>query len=374
MSADLDAQESMNPDPVTGGGIALGAGRSLGQARSIANWLFVVCFMVFAMVVLGGLTRLTHSGLSMVDWRPITGWLPPLNETEWRAIFELYRETPQYIQLNAGMTVEEFKGIFWLEYIHRVVGRTVGLVYLLPFLFFLFKGWLDRRVVPMLLFFFVLGGLQGVLGWYMVKSGLIDEPDVSQYRLTAHLGLAVVIYAFIFSYALRLRHGFDAVRPMLLMELTGLRRFARVLAYMIFLTILSGGFVAGLDAGFTYNTFPLMDGKLVPDHLYDASPFYMSAFEDILTVQFNHRVLAITTLALVLVFWFLSLMHRLGQQQRVSMHLLLLAALGQVALGIATLLLVVPISLGALHQAGAIVLLSAAIYAIHTIEWGRADR
>lgn len=346
----------------------------INQAKNISNWLLFVCFMVFAMVVLGGLTRLTHSGLSMVDWRPITGWFPPLSDAEWQAVFDLYRQSPQYIQLNAGMTVEGFKGIFWLEYIHRVVGRTVGLVYLLPLLFFWFKGWLDRRISPMLLFFFVLGGLQGVLGWYMVKSGLIDEPDVSQYRLTAHLGLAVLIYAIMFRYALRLRHGFDAVRPMLREDHISFRRFARLFPYLIFLTILSGGFVAGLDAGFTYNTFPLMDGKLIPDRLYDASPLLINAFEDILTVQFNHRVLAIFTCMMVAVFWIVSFRHRLGQAQRLAAHLLFIAAIIQVGLGVATLLLVVPVSLGTLHQAGAVILLSASIYMLHTIEWEHERR
>lgn len=251
------------------------------------------------------------------------------------------------------------------------MGRSIGLVFLLPFLFFMVRGWLDRRIVPSLLFFFLLGGAQGVLGWYMVKSGLSDQPDVSQYRLTAHLGLAVLIYALMFRFALRLRHGFDAVRPMLPSSLNGLRRYARVLPFVIFFTLLSGGFVAGLDAGFTYNTFPLMDGELIPPGLYDETPAILSAFEDILTVQFNHRWLAIGTLVLIIVFWIVSLRHRLESAQRLATHLLLVAAFGQVILGIATLLMVVPVSLGALHQAGAVVLLSAAIYVLHTIEWGR---
>lgn len=350
-------------------GASPGTSRALVQARGVANWLFVLCFMVFVMVVLGGLTRLTHSGLSMVDWRPVTGWLPPMDDAQWMAVFELYKQSPQYNQMNLGMTVDGFKGIFWLEFVHRLMGRVIGLVFALPFLFFMVRGWLDRRIVPMLVFFFFLGGLQGVLGWYMVKSGLVNEPDVSQYRLTAHLGLAVVIYAFMFRFALRLRHGFDSVRPMIAPGLIGLRRYARVLPFVVFVTLLSGGFVAGLDAGFTYNTFPLMDGMLIPGQLYDGSPAIMSAFEDIRTVQFNHRWLAMTTLVVVGVFWALSLRHRLGSAQRLAMHLLLLAVMGQVALGIATLLMVVPVTLGTLHQAGAVVLLSATIYALHTIEW-----
>jgi len=346
------------------------SGRALFQARGVSTWLLVVCFMVFAMVVLGGLTRLTHSGLSMVDWRPITGWLPPLSDAEWLAVFDLYKQSPEYLQVNRGMEVEGFKGIFWLEYIHRLVGRSIGLVFLIPFLFFMIRGWLDRRIIPALVLFFVLGGAQGVLGWYMVKSGLADEPDVSQYRLTAHLGLAILIYGLMFRFALKLRHGFDAVRPMLAPGLIGLRRFARVLPFIVFLTVLSGGFVAGLDAGLTYNTFPLMDGQLIPSQLYDGSPAILSAFEDIRTVQFNHRWLAITTASIIVLFWGVSLSHRLGSAQRLAIHLMLAAALGQVALGIATLILVVPVSLGTLHQAGAVVLLSTTIYVVHTIEWG----
>ena len=356
------------------GGLDHEAGRALRQARGVSNWLFVVCIMVFAMVVLGGLTRLTHSGLSMVNWRPITGWLPPMNDGEWLAVFELYRQSPEYAQVNLGMTVDGFKDIFWLEYVHRLIGRAIGLVFFIPFLFFLFRGWLDRRIIPSLVFFFILGGLQGVLGWYMVKSGLADKPDVSQYRLTAHLGLAVLIYAFMFRFALRLRQGFDAVRPMVIPGLMRLRRFARALPFMVFFTLISGGFVAGLDAGFTYNTFPLMDGVLIPDQIYGGSPAIISAFEDILTVQFNHRWLAIATLLVIFIFWTMSLSHRLGSVQRLAVNLMLLATFGQVGLGIATLLLVVPVSLGALHQAGAVVLLSATIYVLHTIEWSQVSK
>ena len=297
-----------------------------------------------------------------------------MNDGEWLAVFELYRQSPEYAQVNLGMTVDGFKDIFWLEYVHRLIGRAIGLVFFIPFLFFLFRGWLDRRIIPSLVFFFILGGLQGVLGWYMVKSGLADKPDVSQYRLTAHLGLAVLIYAFMFRFALRLRQGFDAVRPMVIPGLMRLRRFARALPFMVFFTLISGGFVAGLDAGFTYNTFPLMDGVLIPDQIYGGSPAIISAFEDILTVQFNHRWLAIATLLVIFIFWTMSLSHRLGSVQRLAVNLMLLATFGQVGLGIATLLLVVPVSLGALHQAGAVVLLSATIYVLHTIEWSQVSK
>lgn len=341
------------------------------HARIISNWLFMVCAMIAGMIVLGGLTRLTNSGLSMVHWHPVTGWLPPLNDAAWAAVFDSYKQSPEYNDVNFGMSVDEFKGIFWLEFIHRLWGRTIGLVFFLPFIVFALRGWIDRRIAPSLVFFFVLGALQGGMGWFMVKSGLVDQPDVSQYRLTAHLGLAVLIYALMVRFALRLRRGFDAVRPMLQDEVASLRKRLVLLSYLVVITILSGGFVAGLDAGFTYNTFPLMDGQLIPELLYDGEPFYISAFEDIMTVQFNHRVLAISTLIIIALLWGMSMAVSLSQNQRWSMIFVVVAAVMQIALGISTLLLVVPVSLATLHQFGAIVLLSTIIYAIYTMEWDR---
>ncbi|MBT4888379.1 MAG: heme A synthase [Rhodospirillales bacterium] len=343
----------------------------MSHARAISAWLFVVCGMILGMIVLGGLTRLTHSGLSMVHWQPVTGWLPPLNDAEWNAVFDAYKGSPEFTKVNYDMTVDGFKGIFWLEFIHRLLGRTVGVAFFLPFLFFMFKGWIDRRIAPSLVFFFVLGALQGGMGWFMVKSGLVDHPDVSQYRLTAHLGLAVFIYAVMLRFAFRLRRGYDAVRPMLYEDVSLLRKRLLFLAVLIFITILSGGFVAGLDAGLTYNTFPFMDGKLIPDQLYDGDPFFISAFEDILTVQFNHRILALSTLLIVVLIWLMSFGVDLSQRQRRGMMSLILASVAQVSLGITTLLLVVPVSVASLHQFGAIILLSAAIYAVYTLEWSR---
>jgi heme a synthase len=342
------------------------------RERVVATWLFAMCAMVFAMVVLGGLTRLTHSGLSMVNWEPVTGWLPPLNAQEWEAAFAGYRQTPEYQQINAGMTVSEFKGIFWLEFVHRLVGRSIGLVFLIPFIFFQVRGWINRRAVPMFCLFFVLGGLQGVLGWYMVKSGLVDQPDVSQYRLAAHLTLAVVIFAAMFRYALRIRQGYEAVRPALSAEIASVRRGILVIALLIFVTLVSGGFVAGLNAGMIYNTFPLMEGSLVPRGIYSGDPIILNAFEDIMTVQFNHRVLAMFTVGCTVVFWLLSMSTNLTQGQRIAYNVVVLAGLGQVGLGISTLLLVVPVGLAALHQAGAVIFLSTVLYALHMLEWDRS--
>ncbi|MBT3989995.1 MAG: heme A synthase [Rhodospirillaceae bacterium] len=332
--------------------------------KIIANWLFVLCGMVFFMVILGGLTRLTHSGLSMVDWRPVTGWLPPLNPGEWQAVFELYKESPEFKKVNFDMTVEDFKSIFWLEFIHRLWGRAMGVVFLLPFIFFLFKGWVTRPLVPKLIFIFILGGLQGVLGWYMVKSGLIDNPDVSQYRLTAHFSAAVVIYGYMFWVALSLMKApFGAVRK----ASNGLVAATVVTTIWIFVTMMSGGFVAGLDAGLTYNTYPLMDGDIVPDGLWAMSPWYLNLFENITTVQFNHRILAHLTVLWVFGIWWLVRKSELPMSTRKTFHALMVMVWLQIALGITTLLMAVPVSFASLHQAGSLVVFTFALWATHSL-------
>ncbi len=332
--------------------------------KIIASWLFVLCGMVFIMVILGGLTRLTHSGLSMVDWRPITGWLPPMNPGEWQAVFELYQESPEFKKVNTDMTVEGFKSIFWLEFIHRLWGRSMGVVFFLPFVIFLLKGWVTRPLIPRLILIFILGGLQGVLGWYMVKSGLIDNPDVSQYRLTAHFSAAVVIYGYMFWVALSLMKPFHGA---VLHAPAGLIRVTVFSAVWIFITMMSGGFVAGLDAGLTYNTFPLMDGKIVPSGLANLSPWYLNMFENITTVQFDHRVLAEMTLVLIIGLWLVARKSDLPWAALQAFHALMIMTLVQIALGITTLLYDVPMSVAALHQAGALLLFTFALWAAHSL-------
>lgn len=335
------------------------------RRRVIAGWLIAVCAMVFVMVVLGGVTRLTHSGLSMVEWRPVTGWLPPLDEATWEDTFAKYREYPEYMELNVGMTLDEFKSIFWLEFLHRLWGRVIGVAFLVPFVFFVVRGWVDRRLMTHLGVIFVLGGLQGVLGWYMVKSGLVDRPDVSQYRLTAHLGAALVVLGYMLWVALGLLfpepHPAAGRRPGTSMGL------ALTIVGLTTITVLSGGFVAGLDAGFAYNTFPLMDGELVPDNLFALSPLLLNFFEDITTVQFFHRLLAETILVLVAVFWFRT--HKAGAppRARLAVDLLALVAVCQVGLGILTLVLMVPVSIAAAHQGAAVVLFSVALWTVHEL-------
>ncbi len=332
------------------------------SSRPIALWLFLCCAMIFAMVVLGGVTRLTHSGLSIVEWKPLLGVLPPLSQAEWEETFRHYQHYPEYKKLNPTMTLDGFKAIFWLEYLHRLWGRLIGLVFLLPFLYFLFRGRIAEALLPKLILMFVLGGLQGALGWYMVMSGLIDRPDVSQYRLTAHLGLAFLIYGYIFWVALGLVHP----RPHY-GDWRGLGRAMKGLAALIFLTILSGGFVAGLDAGFAYNTFPLMNGRWIPEGLFSLEPLLRNLFENIATVQFDHRLLAILSLAATALVWLRSVFMRLPARTRTAFHSLMGAAILQVSLGISTLLLIVPLPLAAAHQAGALLLFTGALWVLHEL-------
>jgi len=334
---------------------------TLRRNRQIAVWLFSVIAMVFVMVILGGVTRLTHSGLSMVDWRPITGWLPPLNESEWMAVFDLYKQSPEYLKVNKGMDLGGFQSIFWLEFLHRLWGRVIGAAFLLPFVFFLVRGRVGKGLAPKLIFMFVLGGLQGLMGWYMVKSGLVDRPDVSQYRLTAHFSLALVIIGYIQWVAMGLLFGDEggkagAVAP-------GLRRFAALLALIAFVTALSGGFVAGTDAGFAYNTFPLMDGAFLPADAYAHPSLAHNLFEDLTTIQFNHRLLAESLFVLVAVFWWQARRQDMPERARTAVNAMAAVVTLQVFLGITTLLLTVPVALGAAHQAGAVIVFMTALWA-----------
>ena len=318
--------------------------------------------MIFAMVVIGGITRLTWSGLSITEWQPVTGIVPPLSAADWQAEFAKYQQTPQYKLLNAGMSLADFKTIFLWEYVHRLWGRLIGFVYALPFLYFLVRGRIPRRLAWPLAGIFALGGCQGALGWYMVESGLADRIEVSQYRLTAHLALALVIYAATLWTALGLlectrrckRHGW-------------LRRGTEGVLGLVGLTIVAGGFVAGLNAGLAYNTFPLMDGRFVPAGYAQLTPFIRNWFENVAAVQFDHRILAMTTVGSVIVLWLAGWRAALPAPARRALHALLAVALLQLLLGISTLLLVVPIPLAAAHQAGAVLLLTAAIVLRHRL-------
>jgi cytochrome c oxidase assembly protein subunit 15 len=337
-----------------------------GWRRPVAAWLFACCGLIFLMVVVGGITRLTLSGLSITEWKPVVGVIPPLSAAEWAAEFAKYRQIPEYEAVHSSMTLAEFKGIFYWEYAHRLLGRLIGVAFAVPLVWFLLRRRLPRRLAPRLVGILLLGFAQGALGWYMVKSGLADRIEVSQYRLVAHLAVALAIYTAILWAALGIARNppwpdFSAVAS------AGWRRAAEVMLVLLALTILAGGFVAGTRAGLTYNTFPLMDGRVVPAGYSQLHPFYLNWFENIAAVQFDHRVLAIATAAAALAMWAAGLRTRLPHRARRALHLLLLAAALQVGLGISTLLLVVPIPLAAAHQAGAMLLLTAAVYFRHTL-------
>ncbi|MGV8995928.1 MAG: COX15/CtaA family protein [Parvibaculaceae bacterium] len=323
--------------------------------RQIALWLFAVSALVFLMVVVGGLTRLTESGLSITEWKPVAGALPPMSDAAWSAAFEGYKQIPQYEFVNKGMTLGEFKNIFWWEWAHRFLGRLIGFAFLLPFLWFLARGRIAKAMTPHLLVMFVLGGAQGALGWWMVKSGLTHRVDVSQYRLAAHLGLATLIYAYMMWVALALWRAAPVieVKP-------SLRKAALWLVPLIFLQMMLGAFVAGLKAGHIYNTWPLIDGAFIPDGLMANEVWWRNLFENMLTTQFDHRMVAYLITGLVVWHW--SAVRASGSVlARQSANWLLLAVLAQVALGIWALLWVVPIPLGAAHQAGALIVFTTAL-------------
>jgi cytochrome c oxidase assembly protein subunit 15 len=328
----------------------------------VALWLYACCALVFAMIVVGGVTRLTHSGLSIVEWQPIVGALPPLSDADWQQTFAKYQLTPEFRQVNPMMTLPEFKGIFWWEYAHRLLGRAIGVVFLLPLV--AFAAW--RKIPPRyggaLAAIFVLGALQGALGWYMVQSGLVDDPRVSQFRLTAHLGLALLIFAAMFWIALSLtfpaRHA--APRP--------LRTSAYALVALVFAMALTGGLVAGLRAGLAYNTFPLMNGSLVPPEILMLAPWWKNFFWNMATVQLDHRLIAWLLAIIVPVLWWnVRAAPLLSSRARIGATLLFALVALQIALGISTLLLAVPVMLAAAHQAGAVLVFAAALNLAHAL-------
>ncbi|MGH8706276.1 MAG: COX15/CtaA family protein [Burkholderiales bacterium] len=330
--------------------------------RAVAAWLLVSAALVLAMVVVGGITRLTRSGLSIVEWQPLIGALPPLSHADWEALFAKYRETPEFRLVNFAMDLEGFKRIFWWEYVHRLLGRVAGLVFLLPFLWFLARRKLDAPLAWKLAGVFALGALQGALGWYMVQSGLVDDPRVSHFRLTAHLGLAFAILAAELWIALGLLNARS--RPA---TAPGLARLAAAIAALVFVMALSGGLVAGLRAGSAYNTFPLMNGHLVPPEILMLEPWWQNFLWNMATVQFVHRAIAWLLILLVSLFWWRALGAPLAPRARIGCHLLLAALAMQVSLGIATLLLAVPVPVAAAHQAGAVLVFAAALWTAHEL-------
>ena len=331
--------------------------------RQIAYWLLFVCVTIFIMLVIGGATRLTHSGLSMMTWDPLMGWIPPLTDAAWLESFTHYKKIPEFFELNPDMDLEGYKGIFMLEYIHRVWGRLIGIFFLLPFLYFLFAGKIQKSLRPQLVIMFALGGLQGLLGWYMVSSGF-DSQHVSQYRLTAHLMAAFAIFAYIFWVALGLLYPRNEAS---LYDVSPLRWLVGGITLLIAITVAAGGFVAGLKAGFAYNTFPLMDGSFVPEGYGMITPFYLNFFENIAAVQFDHRILAELVLLSVVGVWFYARRFELADQARLGFNLMLAMVCVQFILGVTTLLMVVPVSLGVAHQGGAMLLFATALFTLSSL-------
>jgi heme a synthase len=325
--------------------------------RAIRTWLVLVAAMIGLMVLVGGATRLTESGLSIVEWKPVTGALPPLSDAQWEQAFAAYQTIPQYQAQNAGMSLSEFKTIFWWEFSHRLLGRVIGAVYLLPFLYFLWRGGMTGELKRRLWLIFALGGLQGGVGWWMVASGLSQRTEVSQYRLATHLVLALLIFAAIVWTLRRLRER-PAREASARLRLTG-----AALVALTFVQLYFGALVAGLRAGLVYNTWPEIDGALIPSaaRLWFNTPWWRNLFENTLTVQFEHRMTAYALLLLALWHAFDTVRSRAGQAA-INGALGLVAAITlQATLGILTLLNQVPIPLALAHQAVAIAVLTLAV-------------
>ena len=341
--------------------------------RAVAAWLLVCCALVFAMVVVGGVTRLTHSGLSITEWQPIVGTIPPLTGADWAAAFDRYRATPEFRQVNHAMSLAEFKGIFWWEYAHRLLGRLIGVVFLVPFAWFAVRRRIPSGYAVPLAAIFLLGGLQGAAGWYMVASGLVDDPRVSQFRLTLHLVLAFLIFGAMLWTALTLvaRRGGASVQRSAALRTAA--RHARILVALVLLMVATGGLVAGIRAGFAYNTFPLMNGHLVPPEVLMLEPAWRNFFWNMATVQLDHRAFAAVLVVTVGWLW----MRVRGAPDatpaaRRAAHAVAAMLALQAALGIATVVNVVPLALAALHQAGAVLLFGLSIVLAHALRSGDA--
>ena len=328
--------------------------------RLVGVWLLSVAALIILMVLVGGLTRLTDSGLSITEWRPVSGALPPLSLTDWMSEFDKYKAIPEYQLINKDFSLEEFKYIYWWEWGHRQLGRVIGLVFFIPFVFFLLRGFIAKQNILPLTGIFFLGGLQGFMGWYMVQSGLTDRVDVSQYRLAMHLGLALIIFCLVFWQALSL------LQPAQFIARSSKQiYFGYFLIFMVFMQSLLGALVAGLNAGKTYTDWPYMDGDLIPSGLVEMQPTMNNFFENHLTVQFDHRIGAYLLLILVVLhFWS---QFKNNAPTCLTAGLLMLGVVGQAILGIITLMQAVPMHLGALHQLGAVFVLAVTVYHVYKL-------
>ena len=329
--------------------------------KKVIYWLFTGCALIFIMVVVGGMTRLTHSGLSIPDYKLISGAIPPINDQQWQEAFELYKQYPEYQKLNSNISLKEFKGIFFWEWLHRVIGRAIGLVFIIPFLYFLTTRQLNKSTIKKTIILLILGGFQGFLGWYMVKSGLVDRPDVSHYRLAAHLTTAFVTFAFTLWVAL------DLIFPIKQTINKTYRNLIRIGLAILFIQIIYGAFVAGLDAGFIHNHWPMMsEGKLMHETvLTEKTPVYKNFIEGRSGVQFVHRILAFIVVISVVIIYIKGKKIAVSNHQLNGLNFLLILVGIQSLLGVLTILLQVPLWLGIAHQIGAFLLLSSMIFTLH---------
>lgn len=335
-------------------------------SKSIGYWLLIGAFLVLMMIMLGGYTRLSHSGLSMVTWKPVTGFIPPLNQENWISEFEAYKTSPEYKLRNYNFSLEEFKEIYWPEFLHRLLGRITGIVFIIPFLYFLIRKKLNNpKLKRHLIIIFLLGVLQGFAGWYMVKSGLVDQPAVSHYRLAIHLCLALILYGYLFLVALKILTTQNE-KQIQISDHVKLKSVLSITLLVVILQIIYGAFVAGLKAGLFYPTFPKMGPLWIPHTVTDsiAQEGIMSFFNSPYVVQFVHRWLGILVLLLAGYLFFKSRKTILSDSIRKSIALILLLTLTQVLLGVLTLINLVPVSLGVLHQLCAVLLLTSVLYAI----------
>lgn len=327
------------------------------RAKPVASWLFICTFMVFLMIVIGGLTRLTESGLSIVEWKPVAGVIPPLGEQAWQEEFQKYQQTPEYRLVNKGMSLSEFKGIFFLEYVHRLVGRLAGFIFLLPFIYFAVRKQLDRPLLISLGAIFCLGAIQGLIGWYMVKSGLQRDPHVSHYKLALHLGTAFIIEGLLLWAAFKSWYG----------ESKASQKGGHVtlVVVLVLFQSITGAFVAGLHAGLIYNTFPLMDGHLIPTGIGIMEPWYINMVENVTTVQFIHRLFALVVTTVIISLWLRVQYFNYAPMIKKPVNFLITMLIIQVMLGVLTLLYQVPLVLASLHQAGAAVLFAISIWCLY---------
>ena len=329
--------------------------KSISHSGQIRIWLLSTIIMVILMILIGGVTRLTDSGLSMVEWRPLWGFLPPISQFEWNRVFELYMKSPEYIFKNKGMSLEEFKEIFFWEYFHRLWGRLIGIIFIIPLLFFIIVKKIPKSILSKLFLILFLGGLQGLIGWWMVKSGLVNDPTVSQYRLTIHLSNALLILSLLIWVYLDVKEGVSQIKP----------DFSFFMFSILFITIIAGAFVAGMDAGLMYNEYPFMGDSLIPENYGEYE--LLDPFENPASAQFHHRHLALFTTLCTLFYCYKYYFESEDKKVKKLSLLISIVVCSQFTLGIITLINMVPVYLGAIHQTGAVILFISLICSMHRL-------